>query len=76
MCNARLQYEFDDGDRALSAQRAELGMSGQWLFVYLEEMPDGLIARPDPCGHYLLSRGHATARLDELIFNMPYLYCE
>jgi hypothetical protein len=75
MCDARLQYEFDDGDRALSAQRADLAMSGRRLFVCLEEMPDDLIARFDPCGHYLLSRGHATARLDELIFTILYPIC-
>jgi hypothetical protein len=67
----RLQHEFDNEDRALSAQRAELAKSTQRLFVCgicLEQMPDDSIARPDPCGHTFCReclRGHVSARLDE-----------
>jgi hypothetical protein len=67
----RLQHEFDNEDRALSAQRAELAKSTQRLFVCgicLEEMPDDSIARPDPCRHTFCReclRGYVTARLYE-----------
>jgi hypothetical protein len=70
----RLQHEFDNEDRALSAQRAELAKSTQRLFVCgicLEQMPDDSIARPDPCGHTFCRdclRGHVAARLDERRF--------
>jgi hypothetical protein len=70
----RLQHEFDKEDRALSAQRAELAMSAQRLFVCgicLEEMPYDSIARPDPCGHTFCReclRGHVVARLSERKF--------
>jgi hypothetical protein len=67
----RLQNEFNNEDRALSAQRAELAKSTQRLFVCgicLEEMPDDSIARPDPCGHTFCReclRGHVSARIGE-----------
>jgi hypothetical protein len=67
----RLQHEFDNEDRALSAQRAQLAKSTQRLFecgICLEEMPDDSIARPDPCGHTFCReclRGHVSSRLNE-----------
>ena len=67
----RLQNEFNNEDRALSAQRAELAKSAQRLFVCgicLDEMPDDSVARPDPCGHTFCReclRGHVSARIDE-----------
>ena len=67
----RLQHEFDNEDRTLSAQRANLAKFTQRLFVCgicLEEMPDDSIARPDPCGHTFCReclRGHVTTRLNE-----------
>jgi hypothetical protein len=67
----RLQNEFDQEDRALSAQRAQLAKSAQRLFecgICMEEMPDDSIARPDPCKHAFCReclRGHVAARLDE-----------
>ena len=70
----RLQQEFDNEDRALSAERAELSKFSQRLFVCgvcLEEMPYDSIARPDPCGHTFCRdclRGYVTARLDERKF--------
>ena len=70
----RLQHEFDNENRTLSAQRADLFKFTQRLFVCgicLEEMPDDSIARPDPCGHTFCReclRGHVTARLNERRF--------
>ena len=67
----RLKNEFDEEDRALSAQRTELTKSTQRLFecgICMEKMPDDSIARPDPCGHAFCReclRGHVTARLNE-----------
>ncbi|KAH9961180.1 hypothetical protein BJV74DRAFT_871919 [Russula compacta] len=67
----RLQHEFDDEDRALSAQRNELSKSAQRLFmcgICLEETPEDSIARPDSCEHSFCRdclRGHVSARLDE-----------
>jgi hypothetical protein len=69
-----LQHEFDEENRALSAEGAELAISAQWLFecgICLEEMPDDSIACPDPCGHTFCReclRGHVTARLNERKF--------
>jgi hypothetical protein len=66
----RLQNEFDT-DRAISARLAELAKSPQRLFecgICMDEMPDDLIVRPDPCGHTFCReclRGHVTARLNE-----------
>ena len=67
----RLQREFDDEDRALSAQRNELAKSTQQLFmcgICMDEMPEDSIARPDSCQHAFCRdclRGHVSARLDE-----------
>ena len=67
----RLQNEFDEEDRALSAQRTKFAKSTQRLFecgICMEEMPDDSIARPDPCGHVFCReclREHVTARLNE-----------
>jgi hypothetical protein len=66
----RLQNEFNK-DRAISAQHAEFAKSTQRLFecgICMDEMPDGSIVRPDPCGHTFCReclRGHVTARLSE-----------
>jgi len=70
----RLQNEFDNEDRALSAQRAELAESAQRLFecgICMEKKLYDSIARPDPCGHDFCRdclRGHVTARIDERRF--------
>ena len=67
----RLQYEFDNEDRELSAQRADLAKFTQRLFecgICLEEMPDDSVARPDSCGHTFCReclRGHVAARINE-----------
>ncbi|KAI9511016.1 hypothetical protein F5148DRAFT_1010122 [Russula earlei] len=67
----RLQHEYNEEDRALSAQRIELEKSAPRLFecsICMEEIPEDSIARPDPCGHSFCRaclRGHVTARLDE-----------
>ena len=67
----RLQREFDEEDRALSAQRTKLAQSSQRLFecsICMDEMPVDSIARIDTCGHAFCReclRGHVAARLDE-----------
>ena len=67
----RLQNDFDEEDRAISAQRAELAKSAQRSFecgICMEEMPHDSIARPEPCGHAFCReclRGHVTARINE-----------
>ena len=70
----RLQHEFDNEDRALSAQGEEVAKSTQRLFmcgICLEEMPNDLIARPDPCGHTFCREclhEHVITRLNERRF--------
>jgi hypothetical protein len=68
----RLQGEFDEENRALSAQRSELVESGQGWFecgICMDEMmPVDSIAIIDSCGHTFCRdclHGHVTARLDE-----------
>ncbi|KAI0302865.1 hypothetical protein B0F90DRAFT_1713063 [Multifurca ochricompacta] len=66
-----LQHEFDNEDRALSAQRTELSRSVQRLFecgICMEQMPEDSIAHPDYCDHSFCRecmRRHVTSRLDE-----------
>ncbi|KAI9437328.1 hypothetical protein H4582DRAFT_1959355 [Lactarius indigo] len=57
----RLQNEFDDEDRALSAERIKLSQTAQQVFecgICMEEMPEDSVARLDPCEHCLLSGEH------------------
>ena len=60
-----------DEDSSLSARRAEPARSTKRLFacgICLEEIPEDLIARPDPCGHTFCReclREHVTTRLGE-----------
>jgi hypothetical protein len=67
----RPQHEFDNKDRALRAQRAELSKSTQRLFmcgICLQEIPNDSVARPDRCGHTFCReclRGHVATRIGE-----------
>ena len=49
-----LQAQFDEEDRMLAAERAELADTAQHVFdcgVCMDTLPDDSIARIDPCGH-------------------------
>jgi hypothetical protein len=67
----RLQSQFDNEDRALSAERINLTKTIQPVFecgICMEEMPEDSVARPDPCRHAFCRdcmRGHVSARLEE-----------
>ena len=67
----RLQNQFDNEDRELSAQRIKLSQTIQTVFecgVCMEEMPEDSVARLDPCGHPFCRecmRGYVSARLEE-----------
>ena len=67
----RLQKEFDNEDRALSAERIDLSHTIQQVFqcgICMEEMPEDSVARPDPCGHSFCRecmRGYVSTRVEE-----------
>jgi hypothetical protein len=67
----RLQSQFDNEDRMLSAERIKLSRTIQTVFecgVCMEEMPEDSVARPDPCRHAFCRdcmRGYVSARLEE-----------
>ena len=67
----RLQSQFDNEDRALSAERIDLTKTIQPVFecgICMEEMPEDSVARPDPCRHAFCRecmRGYVSARLEE-----------
>jgi hypothetical protein len=67
----RLQSQFDNEDRMLSAERIKLAKTIQTVFecgVCMEEMPEDSVARPDPCRHAFCRdcmRGYVSARLEE-----------
>ncbi|KAH9167936.1 hypothetical protein EDB89DRAFT_2074427 [Lactarius sanguifluus] len=67
----RLQNEFDNEDRALSAERIKLSQIAQQVFecgICMEEMPEDSVARLDPCEHAFCRecmRGYVSARLEE-----------
>ena len=67
----RLQSQFDNEDRALSAERIDLAKNIQPVFecgICMEEMPEDSVARPDPCRHAFCRecmRGYVSARLEE-----------
>jgi hypothetical protein len=49
-----LQFQFDEEDRLLAAERAELAYAAQHVFdcgVCMDTLPEDSIARIDPCGH-------------------------
>jgi hypothetical protein len=68
---AQRQRQFDEEDRLLRAQRAELANHTQPHFqcgVCLEEEPEDYVARIDPCGHCFCRdciRGYVGSKLDE-----------
>ncbi|KAH8999926.1 hypothetical protein EDB86DRAFT_621847 [Lactarius hatsudake] len=67
----RLQNEFDNEDRALSAERIRLSQTAQQVFecgICMEEMPEDSVARLDPCEHAFCRecmRGYVSTRLEE-----------
>jgi hypothetical protein len=67
----RLQSQFDNEDRMLSAERIKLSKTIQTVFecgICMEEMPEDSVARPDPCRHAFCRecmRGYVSARLEE-----------
>ena len=51
---AMLQSQFDEEDRMLAAERAQLATAAQHVFdcgVCMDTLPEDSIARIDPCGH-------------------------
>ena len=49
-----LQSQFDEEDRMLAAERAQLASAAQHVFdcgVCMDTLPEDSIARIDPCGH-------------------------
>ncbi|KAH9059758.1 hypothetical protein EDB87DRAFT_741018 [Lactarius vividus] len=51
---AMLQFQFDEEDRMLAAERVELAAAAQSVFdcgVCMDTLPEESIARIDPCGH-------------------------
>jgi hypothetical protein len=51
---AMLQFQFDEEDRLLAAERSQLAATAQHVFdcgVCMDTLPEDSIARIDPCGH-------------------------
>ena len=51
---AMLQYQFDEEDRMLAAERAQIAAAAQHVFdcgVCMNTLPEESIARIDSCGH-------------------------
>ncbi|KAI0302832.1 hypothetical protein B0F90DRAFT_1712460, partial [Multifurca ochricompacta] len=49
-----LQFQFDEEDRQLAAERAELAAAAQRVFdcgVCMDTLPEEYVARIEPCGH-------------------------
>ena len=71
---ARRQRQFDEEDRFLRAERAELAKHTQGQFqcgVCLDAQPEDYDARLDPCGHHFCRdciRSYIESKLDENLY--------
>jgi len=69
-----LQAQFDEENRLLLAERAELEADAQRIFdcgVCMDTLPEEFIARVDPCGHPFCRdcvRGYITSQIESRRF--------